>query len=111
MSSLVGLLPLEPATSASEWSYAACPDGTTLSDHGKALKAEAPYWSVIRSETSFSWGNSCRTACRQSVDVLGFWANWKRRVLNRGRRIHREHGLRVHHALDDARVNRLVLTR
>jgi hypothetical protein len=43
------------------------------------------------------------------VRVLGWWGNLKRRVKNRGRRIHRAHGLRVHHALDDARVNRIVL--
>ncbi|MDB5957247.1 type II secretion system protein GspL [Ramlibacter sp.] len=42
MSSLVVLLPLEPATSASEWSYAASPDGATLGDHGKAPAALLP---------------------------------------------------------------------
>jgi hypothetical protein len=46
-----------------------------------------------------------------SIDVLGFFANWRRRLVNRGRRIHRSHGYRVHHALDDARVNRLVFVR
>ena len=44
-----------------------------------------------------------------TVSVLGFWGNLKRRVLNRGRRIHRQRGLRVHHALDDAKVNRQIL--
>ncbi len=42
MSSLVVLLPLEPATSASEWSYALSPDGTALADHGKAPAALLP---------------------------------------------------------------------
>ena len=42
MSSLVVLLPLEAATNASEWSYAASPDGTTLGDHGKAPAALLP---------------------------------------------------------------------
>lgn len=45
-----------------------------------------------------------------TLRVLGWWGNLKRRVKNRGRRIHRAHGLRVHHALDDARVNRIILT-
>ena len=42
MSSLVVLLPLEPATSASEWSYAASPDGAAVADHGKAPAALLP---------------------------------------------------------------------
>lgn len=46
-----------------------------------------------------------------TLQVLGWWGNLKRRISNRGRRLHRKLGLRVHHALDDARVNRLVLTR
>ncbi len=46
-----------------------------------------------------------------SVQVLGWRDNLKRRVLNVGRRLHRRHGFRVHHALDDAKVNRLVLAR
>lgn len=46
-----------------------------------------------------------------SLQVLGWWGNFKRRFLNRGHRIHRIGGLRAHHALDDARVNRLLLTR
>lgn len=46
-----------------------------------------------------------------SVHVLGRWGNLQRRTFNFGRRIHHRKGLRVHHALDDARVNRLVLTR
>jgi hypothetical protein len=46
-----------------------------------------------------------------SIQVLGWWGNLKRRFFNRGRRLHRKLGLRVHHALDDARINRLVLTR
>lgn len=45
------------------------------------------------------------------VHVLGWFGNLKRHVFNWRRRIHRQHGLRVHHALDDAKVNRLVLTR
>lgn len=43
------------------------------------------------------------------VSVLGFWGNMRRRLLNVGRRLHRRNGLRVHHALDDAKVNRIVL--
>jgi hypothetical protein len=46
-----------------------------------------------------------------TVCVLGYWGTLKRRFLNRGRRIHRRLGLRVHHALDDARVNRRMLAR
>lgn len=46
-----------------------------------------------------------------SIEVLGWWPNLRRRFLNRGRRMHIQLGLRVHHALDDARVNRLVLSR
>ena len=42
MSSLVVLLPLEPATSATEWSYAASPDGVALGDHGKSPAALLP---------------------------------------------------------------------
>lgn len=45
-----------------------------------------------------------------SIDVLGWRGNLKRRLFNFGRRIHRKFGYRVHHALDDARVNRKVLT-
>lgn len=44
------------------------------------------------------------------TEVLGWWGNAKRRLFNRGRRIHRKLGLRVHHALDDAKVNRAILT-
>lgn len=43
------------------------------------------------------------------VIVLGFWGNARRRLFNIGRRLHHRHGLRVHHALDDAKVNRLAL--
>lgn len=46
-----------------------------------------------------------------SVQVLGWWGNLQRHIFNFGRRIHHRHALRVHHALDDAKVNRLVLTR
>lgn len=46
-----------------------------------------------------------------SLELAGWWGNLKRRFLNRGRRVHRKLGLRVHHALDDARVNRIVLGR
>ena len=45
--------------------------------------------------------------CR--MQVLGHWGNRQRRIFNVGRRLHKKHGWRVHHALDDARVNRLVL--
>ena len=44
------------------------------------------------------------------VHVVGFWTNARRRLLNFGRRLHRRHGLRVHHALDDAQANRIALT-
>lgn len=44
-----------------------------------------------------------------TVCVLGFWRNVRRRLLNIGRRLHRHHGLRVHHALDDAKANRVAL--
>jgi hypothetical protein len=46
-----------------------------------------------------------------STEVLGWQDNLKRRIFNFGRRIHRKLGFRVHHALDDAKVNRLVLMR
>ncbi|SDE88227.1 hypothetical protein SAMN05444679_13626 [Variovorax sp. CF079] len=42
-----------------------------------------------------------------SVSVLGFLGKARRRVLNVGRRLHRKHGLRVHHA--DAKANRIAL--
>lgn len=42
MSSLLVSLPLEPATSATEWAYAATPEGRTLADHGKAPAALLP---------------------------------------------------------------------
>jgi general secretion pathway protein L len=42
MSSLLVLLPLEPATTATEWSYALTPDGRTLADQGKAPAALLP---------------------------------------------------------------------
>ena len=46
-----------------------------------------------------------------TCEVLGWRGNMKRRVLNHRRRIHRRLSLRVPHALDDARVNRMVLMR
>jgi general secretion pathway protein L len=42
MSSLIVSLPLEPATSATEWAYALTPDGRTLADHGKTAAALLP---------------------------------------------------------------------
>lgn len=42
MSSLIVSLPLEPATSATEWAYALTPDGRTLTDHGKSPVALLP---------------------------------------------------------------------
>ncbi|MCG2595481.1 type II secretion system protein GspL [Ramlibacter sp. XY19] len=42
MSSLIVFLPLTPASSASEWSYALTPDGRTLGDHGKSPAALLP---------------------------------------------------------------------
>lgn len=42
MSSLLVSLPIEPATSATEWAYAVTPDGRTLSDHGKSPAALLP---------------------------------------------------------------------
>jgi hypothetical protein len=46
-----------------------------------------------------------------SIEVLPWQSNLKRRIFNFGRRIHRQSGFRVHHALNDARVNRLLLMR
>jgi hypothetical protein len=46
-----------------------------------------------------------------TIEVLGWQGNLRRRIFNFGRRVHRRLGLRVHHALDDAKVNRLVLLR
>ncbi|HEX2547795.1 MAG TPA: type II secretion system protein GspL [Ramlibacter sp.] len=42
MSTLIVSLPLEDATSATEWSYALTADGRTLADHGKAPAALLP---------------------------------------------------------------------
>ena len=42
MSTLIVSLPLEPATTATEWSYALTADGRTLGDHGKAPAALLP---------------------------------------------------------------------
>lgn len=42
MSSLIVSLPLEPATSATEWAFALTPDGRTLQDHGQTLAALLP---------------------------------------------------------------------
>lgn len=42
MSSLIVSLPLEPATSATEWAYALTPDGRTLADHGRTAAALLP---------------------------------------------------------------------
>jgi hypothetical protein len=44
-----------------------------------------------------------------SRQIQGFWGNLRRRIFNAGRRLHKKHGLRVHHALDDALVNRMIL--
>lgn len=43
-----------------------------------------------------------------SYEVLCFVKKWERRIANRERKIHKEYGLRVHHALDDAIVNRII---
>lgn len=40
--------------------------------------------------------------------VIGPLAKWKRRIHNVGRRLHKKHALRPHHALDDALVNRMI---
>lgn len=42
MSTLIVALPLEPATSATEWAYTLSPDGRTPADHGKAPAALLP---------------------------------------------------------------------
>lgn len=42
MSTLIVSLPLEPATSATEWAYALTSDGRTLADHGKSPAALLP---------------------------------------------------------------------
>lgn len=44
-----------------------------------------------------------------TVKVLTFWENTRRRMRNRSRRIHQSFGLRMHHALDDAKANRILL--
>jgi hypothetical protein len=44
------------------------------------------------------------------LEVIGFFGNLKRGVFNRNRRLHKKNNWRVHHALDDAKVNRLVLS-
>lgn len=46
-----------------------------------------------------------------SMRVATLWENTRRRWANRGRRLHRRNGLRLHHALDDARVNWMVWSR
>jgi hypothetical protein len=43
-----------------------------------------------------------------SVEVMGWLDTLRRRTLTFRGRMHRRLGLRAHHALDDARVNRLV---
>ncbi|MGV3571856.1 MAG: type II secretion system protein GspL [Ramlibacter sp.] len=42
MSSLIVSLPLEPATTATEWAFVLSPDGRTLQDHGRAAAALLP---------------------------------------------------------------------
>ena len=42
MSTLIVVLPLEPATSSTEWAYALSPDGHALGDQGKAPAALLP---------------------------------------------------------------------
>ncbi len=42
MSSLIVILPVEPATSATEWAYALSPDGRQLADHGRTAAALLP---------------------------------------------------------------------
>lgn len=42
MSTLIVSLPLEPASTATEWAYALTPDGRTLADHGKSPAALLP---------------------------------------------------------------------
>lgn len=42
MSSLIVSLPLEPATTATQWAFALSPDGRTLQDHGRAAAALLP---------------------------------------------------------------------
>lgn len=41
--------------------------------------------------------------------VLGRWNRLRRRVVNFRGRLYRKHGLRHHHALDDAKANRMIL--
>lgn len=45
-----------------------------------------------------------------TLRVLTFVENVRRRMKNRSRRIHRSFGLRMHHALDDAKANRILLS-
>lgn len=44
-----------------------------------------------------------------NAEILGWVGNLQRQIFNRGRRLHKKNGLRVHHALDDAKVNRMIL--
>lgn len=78
------------------WLAAAGPDTVLVCDCAR---------DVVQLDQMFPDGlpSNCR------LQVLGTWGNWKRRICNINRRLHRKHGWRVHHALDDARVNRLVL--
>jgi hypothetical protein len=45
-----------------------------------------------------------------SYQVLGFWENTRRRILNFQQRLHKMHELRANHALDDAQVNRIIFS-
>lgn len=46
-----------------------------------------------------------------TAKVTGLWGNIKRKYLNNGRKLHKEKNLRVHHALDDAEINRCILSK
>jgi hypothetical protein len=70
---------------------------------GAVLICDSPR-DIIQLKYLFPAGPPC------SYRVLGFIENMKRRLLNIGRRLHRKHGLRVHHALDDAKVNRMIFS-
>ena len=42
------------------------------------------------------------------IKVIGAVDKWKRRIMSINDRVHKMHGLRPHHALDDAIANRII---
>ena len=78
----------------------------TAKGSGAVLICDSPR-DVLQFRELFSQGPPANV----SYKVLGWWGNLQRRIVNRDRRVHRQLGLRVHHALDDARVNKWILSR